>query len=104
MPKSWNSVKINVICLIQMSKQLRVFVEIDDVPICTDLYRNRYRTYRGVMYRCVYRYVPICTDLYRRPTSLMYRNVPKGYINPSGFGTKKVSVHGGEFLSVFKEN
>ena len=56
------------------------------------------------MYRCVYRNVPICTDLYRRPTSLMYRNVPKGYINPSGFGTKVGSVHAVGFLGVFKEN
>ena len=87
-----------------MSKQLRVFVGIDGVPNCTEKYRNRYRTYSGVMYRCVYRYVPICTDLYRRPTSLMYRNVPKGYINPSGFGTKVGSVHGVGFLAVFKEN
>ena len=87
-----------------MSKQLRVFVGIDGVPICTDLYRIRYDQYIGEMYRCVYRNVPKRTEMYRSKPSLMYRNVPKGYINPSGFGTKKVSVHGGEFLSVFKEN
>ena len=56
------------------------------------------------MYRSMYRNVPKRTEMYRGKPSLMYRNVPKGYINPSGFGTKKVSVHGGEFLSVFKEN
>jgi hypothetical protein len=56
------------------------------------------------MYRSVYRNVPKRTDMYRRPTSLMYRNVPKGYINPSGFGTKVGSVHGVGFLGVFKEN
>ena len=87
-----------------MKKQLRVFVGIDGVPKCTEMYRSRYGTYIGVMYRSMYRNVPICTEMYRRPTSLMYRNVPKGYINPSGFGTKVGSVHGVGFLAVFKEN
>jgi hypothetical protein len=57
-----------------------------------------------LMYRSMYRNVPKRTEMYRRPTSLMYRNVPKGYINPSGFGTKVGSVHAVGFLSVFKEN
>ena len=56
------------------------------------------------MYRSMYRNVPKRTEMYRSKPSLMYRNVPKGYINPSGFGTKVGSVHAVEFLGVFKEN
>ena len=56
------------------------------------------------MYRSVYRNVPKRTEMYRSKPPLVYRNVPKGYINPSGFGTKRVSVQSGGFFSVFREN
>ena len=84
-----------------MSKQLRVFVGIDDVPNCTEKYRNRYRTYRGLMYRSVYRNVPKRTEMYRGKPPLVYRNVPNVSIDTFRFGTKRVSVHAGGFWGGF---
>lgn len=52
------------------------------------------------MYRSVYRNVPKRTEMYRSKPPVVYRNVPNVSIDTFRFGTKRVSVHGGNFWGV----